>query len=171
MSLVGDGGIFTVSSDTMVAIVTELTTIFSGRTEGKRETKFAKQDRRTQSGEEEEQRVGIPCVQKGITSKGGLDAEECSLKRAFYTTLRGADDPWSARTRNPTPTLNVYGIGSVPTDAQRHPLGATCAGRRALSAYWHSSLSSWGLSLRWSRPTWTSRTALWIFTGYTSLIS
>ena len=64
----GDGGIFAVSSDAMVALATKLATVFSGRTEGKRETKFAKQDRRTQSGEEEEQRVGIPCVQKRITS-------------------------------------------------------------------------------------------------------
>jgi hypothetical protein len=130
----GDGGIFAVSSDAMVALATKLATVFSGRTEGKRETKFAKQDRRTQSGEEEEQRVGIPCVQKGKTSKGGLDAEECSMKRAFYTTLRGADDPWSARTRNPTPTLNVYGIGSIPADAQRHPLAVLAGAPNAQSS-------------------------------------
>lgn len=129
----GDGGIFAVSSEAYSQFHSFLN-VCSGRTEGKRETKFAKQDRRTNSGEEEEQRVGIPCVQKGITSKGGLDAEESSMRRAFYTTLRGADDPWSARTRNPTPTLNVYGIGSIPADAQRHPLAVLAGAPNAQSS-------------------------------------
>ena len=83
--------------------------------------------------------------------QGGLDPEECSLNRVFYTTLRGLDDPGSARTRNPTPTLNVYGIGSIPADAQRHPL-AVLAGAPA---------QSWGPSSKGVQA--VARVVIWCF--------